>query len=118
MSLMQNVYLHFKLVLLHSSSLSQLEGCLQPNKAVLYTWADPAGSRKLTWKCGKITEEITPKEVCPLCSSTLNFMYYPILYPLLQVVYLFVCLFFTILLINLGIILIQALCRADSLKSQ
>uniref|UniRef100_A0A8B9CJP4 Vacuolar protein sorting 13 homolog A n=1 Tax=Anser brachyrhynchus TaxID=132585 RepID=A0A8B9CJP4_9AVES len=44
------------------SSLSQLEGCLQPNKAVLYTWADPAGSRKLTWKCGKITEEITPKE--------------------------------------------------------
>ncbi|XP_031458242.1 vacuolar protein sorting-associated protein 13A [Phasianus colchicus] len=44
------------------SSLSELEGCLQPNKAVLYTWADPAGSRKLTWKCGKRTEEITPKE--------------------------------------------------------
>uniref|UniRef100_A0A8C2TFF3 Vacuolar protein sorting 13 homolog A n=1 Tax=Coturnix japonica TaxID=93934 RepID=A0A8C2TFF3_COTJA len=46
------------------SSLSELEGCLQPNKAVLYTWADPAGSRKLTWKCGKRTEEIAPKEVC------------------------------------------------------
>uniref|UniRef100_A0A8V0YK99 Vacuolar protein sorting 13 homolog A n=1 Tax=Gallus gallus TaxID=9031 RepID=A0A8V0YK99_CHICK len=44
------------------SSLSELEGCLQPKKAVLYTWADPAGSRKLTWKCGKRTEEITPKE--------------------------------------------------------
>uniref|UniRef100_A0A8C3CU79 Vacuolar protein sorting 13 homolog A n=1 Tax=Cairina moschata TaxID=8855 RepID=A0A8C3CU79_CAIMO len=51
------------------SSLSQLEGCLQPNKAVLYTWADPAGSRKLTWKCGKITEEITPKEVLVYLAS-------------------------------------------------
>uniref|UniRef100_A0A669Q3C3 Vacuolar protein sorting 13 homolog A n=1 Tax=Phasianus colchicus TaxID=9054 RepID=A0A669Q3C3_PHACC len=50
------------------SSLSELEGCLQPNKAVLYTWADPAGSRKLTWKCGKRTEEITPKEVVYLVS--------------------------------------------------
>uniref|UniRef100_A0A663N333 Vacuolar protein sorting 13 homolog A n=1 Tax=Athene cunicularia TaxID=194338 RepID=A0A663N333_ATHCN len=44
------------------SSLSELEDCLQPNKAVLYTWADPAGSRKLKWKCGSRTEEITPKE--------------------------------------------------------
>ncbi|XP_027526553.1 vacuolar protein sorting-associated protein 13A isoform X4 [Neopelma chrysocephalum] len=44
------------------SSLSELEDCLQPNKAVLYTWADPAGSRKLTWKCGNRTEEISPKE--------------------------------------------------------
>uniref|UniRef100_A0A8C0C1W7 Vacuolar protein sorting 13 homolog A n=1 Tax=Buteo japonicus TaxID=224669 RepID=A0A8C0C1W7_9AVES len=44
------------------SSLSELEDCLQPNKAVLYTWADPAGSRKLKWKCGNRTEEITPKE--------------------------------------------------------
>uniref|UniRef100_A0A8U8C2Y7 Uncharacterized protein n=1 Tax=Geospiza parvula TaxID=87175 RepID=A0A8U8C2Y7_GEOPR len=31
------------------SSLSELEDCLQPNKAVLYTWADPTGSRKLKW---------------------------------------------------------------------
>uniref|UniRef100_A0A8C0FP74 Vacuolar protein sorting 13 homolog A n=1 Tax=Bubo bubo TaxID=30461 RepID=A0A8C0FP74_BUBBB len=45
------------------SSLSELEDCLQPNKAVLYTWADPAGSKKLKWKCGNRTEEITPKEV-------------------------------------------------------
>ncbi|XP_054253456.1 intermembrane lipid transfer protein VPS13A [Indicator indicator] len=44
------------------SSLSELEDCLQPNKAVLYTWADPAGSRKLKWRCGNRTEEITPKE--------------------------------------------------------
>uniref|UniRef100_A0A8B9FZR9 Vacuolar protein sorting 13 homolog A n=1 Tax=Amazona collaria TaxID=241587 RepID=A0A8B9FZR9_9PSIT len=44
------------------SSLSELEDCLQPNKAVLYTWADPAGSRKLKWKCGNRIEEITPKE--------------------------------------------------------
>uniref|UniRef100_A0A663N308 Vacuolar protein sorting 13 homolog A n=1 Tax=Athene cunicularia TaxID=194338 RepID=A0A663N308_ATHCN len=36
------------------SSLSELEDCLQPNKAVLYTWADPAGSRKLKWKCGMV----------------------------------------------------------------
>ncbi|NXU72099.1 VP13A protein, partial [Oreotrochilus melanogaster] len=44
------------------SSLCELEDCLQPNKAVLYTWADPAGSRKLKWKCGNRTEEIAPKE--------------------------------------------------------
>uniref|UniRef100_A0A663FFK8 Vacuolar protein sorting 13 homolog A n=1 Tax=Aquila chrysaetos chrysaetos TaxID=223781 RepID=A0A663FFK8_AQUCH len=50
------------------SSLSELEDCLQPNKAVLYTWADPAGSRKLKWKCGNRTEEITPKEVFYLVS--------------------------------------------------
>ncbi|NXA51596.1 VP13A protein, partial [Nothocercus julius] len=44
------------------SSLCELEDCLQPNKAVLYTWADPTGSRKLKWKCGKRTEEVSPKE--------------------------------------------------------
>ncbi|NWV03346.1 VP13A protein, partial [Ptilonorhynchus violaceus] len=44
------------------SSLSELEDCLQPNKAVLYTWADPTGSRKLKWRCGNRTEEIAPKE--------------------------------------------------------
>uniref|UniRef100_A0A674HFE6 Vacuolar protein sorting 13 homolog A n=1 Tax=Taeniopygia guttata TaxID=59729 RepID=A0A674HFE6_TAEGU len=32
------------------SSLSELEDCLQPNKAVLYTWADPTGSKKLKWR--------------------------------------------------------------------
>ncbi|NXB93684.1 VP13A protein, partial [Vidua chalybeata] len=44
------------------SSLSELEDCLQPNKAVLYTWADPTGSRKLKWRCGNRTEEIAAKE--------------------------------------------------------
>uniref|UniRef100_A0A803VTA7 Vacuolar protein sorting 13 homolog A n=1 Tax=Ficedula albicollis TaxID=59894 RepID=A0A803VTA7_FICAL len=44
------------------SSLSELEDYLQPNKAVLYTWADPTGSRKLKWRCGNRTEEIGPKE--------------------------------------------------------
>ncbi|XP_057221541.1 intermembrane lipid transfer protein VPS13A isoform X1 [Malurus melanocephalus] len=44
------------------SSLSELEDCLQPNKAVLYTWADPTGSRKLKWRCGNRIEEIAPKE--------------------------------------------------------
>uniref|UniRef100_A0A8D2NBI0 Vacuolar protein sorting 13 homolog A n=1 Tax=Zonotrichia albicollis TaxID=44394 RepID=A0A8D2NBI0_ZONAL len=45
------------------SSLSELEDCLQPNKAVLYTWADPTGSKKLKWRCGNRTEEIAAKEV-------------------------------------------------------
>lgn len=58
-------------MLLCSSSISELEDCLQPNKAVLYTWADPAGSRKLKWKCGNRTEEITPKEV-RLSKSSFN----------------------------------------------
>ncbi|NWV17170.1 VP13A protein, partial [Origma solitaria] len=44
------------------SSLTELEDCLQPNKAVLYTWADPTGSRKLKWRCGNRIEEIAPKE--------------------------------------------------------
>ncbi|NXF21353.1 VP13A protein, partial [Rhodinocichla rosea] len=44
------------------SSLSELEDCLQPNKSVLYTWADPTGSRKLKWRCGNRTEEIAAKE--------------------------------------------------------
>lgn len=41
-----------------------MEETLEPNKAVLYTWADPVGSRKLKWKCGKNSEEITQKDVC------------------------------------------------------
>uniref|UniRef100_A0A8D2N8S8 Vacuolar protein sorting 13 homolog A n=1 Tax=Zonotrichia albicollis TaxID=44394 RepID=A0A8D2N8S8_ZONAL len=45
------------------SSLSELEDCLQPNKAVLYTWADPTGSKKLKWRCGNRTEEIDKMEV-------------------------------------------------------
>ncbi|KAF2983033.1 hypothetical protein EK904_011694 [Melospiza melodia maxima] len=44
------------------SSLSELEDCLQPDKAVLYTWADPTGSKKLKWRCGNRTEEIAAKE--------------------------------------------------------
>uniref|UniRef100_A0A8C6Y6U2 Vacuolar protein sorting 13 homolog A n=1 Tax=Naja naja TaxID=35670 RepID=A0A8C6Y6U2_NAJNA len=45
------------------SSLTSMEETLEPNKAVLYTWADPVGSRKLKWKCGKNSEEITQKDV-------------------------------------------------------
>uniref|UniRef100_A0A8B9FTC5 Vacuolar protein sorting 13 homolog A n=1 Tax=Amazona collaria TaxID=241587 RepID=A0A8B9FTC5_9PSIT len=56
------------------SSLSELEDCLQPNKAVLYTWADPAGSRKLKWKCGNRIEEITPKEVLLLSKLLLDLL--------------------------------------------
>uniref|UniRef100_A0A8C6Y4F4 Vacuolar protein sorting 13 homolog A n=1 Tax=Naja naja TaxID=35670 RepID=A0A8C6Y4F4_NAJNA len=44
------------------SSLTSMEETLEPNKAVLYTWADPVGSRKLKWKCGKNSEEITQKD--------------------------------------------------------
>ncbi|XP_058021972.1 intermembrane lipid transfer protein VPS13A [Ahaetulla prasina] len=44
------------------SSLTSMEETLEPNKAVLYTWADPVGSRKLRWKCGKKIEEITQKD--------------------------------------------------------
>uniref|UniRef100_G1KEL4 Vacuolar protein sorting 13 homolog A n=1 Tax=Anolis carolinensis TaxID=28377 RepID=G1KEL4_ANOCA len=44
------------------SSLSVMEDVLEPNKGMLYTWADPVGSRKLKWKCEKINGEITPKD--------------------------------------------------------
>uniref|UniRef100_A0A670YVR3 Vacuolar protein sorting 13 homolog A n=1 Tax=Pseudonaja textilis TaxID=8673 RepID=A0A670YVR3_PSETE len=44
------------------SSLTSMEETLEPNKAVLYTWADPVGSRKLKWKCGRNSEEITQKD--------------------------------------------------------
>ncbi|XP_061483494.1 intermembrane lipid transfer protein VPS13A isoform X2 [Rhineura floridana] len=39
-----------------------MEDVLTPNKAVLYTWADPVGSRKLKWKCGKSNGEVTQKD--------------------------------------------------------
>ncbi|KAL8203308.1 UNVERIFIED_CONTAM: Vacuolar protein sorting-associated protein 13A, partial [Gekko kuhli] len=44
------------------SSLSVMEDSLAPNKAVLYTWAHPIGSRKLKWKCGKGSGEVTQKD--------------------------------------------------------
>ncbi|ETE71307.1 Vacuolar protein sorting-associated protein 13A, partial [Ophiophagus hannah] len=44
------------------SSLTSMEETLEPNKAVLYTWADPVGSRKLKWKCGNCSEEITQQD--------------------------------------------------------
>ncbi|XP_067424979.1 intermembrane lipid transfer protein VPS13A isoform X2 [Emydura macquarii macquarii] len=44
------------------SSLNVMEDCLTPNKAVLYTWADPVGSRQLKWKCGKCNGEVTQKD--------------------------------------------------------
>ncbi|XP_060618149.2 intermembrane lipid transfer protein VPS13A isoform X1 [Anolis sagrei] len=39
-----------------------MEDVLEPNKGMLYTWADPVGSRKLKWKCGKNSGEITQKD--------------------------------------------------------
>ncbi|XP_075787852.1 intermembrane lipid transfer protein VPS13A isoform X3 [Pelodiscus sinensis] len=44
------------------SSLNVMEDSLMPNKAVLYTWADPVGSRQLKWKCGKKDGEVTHKD--------------------------------------------------------
>ncbi|KAB0368817.1 hypothetical protein FD755_019851, partial [Muntiacus reevesi] len=44
------------------SSLSEIEDSLPPGKAVFYTWADPVGSRKLKWKCGKSHGEVTQKD--------------------------------------------------------
>ncbi|KAM8801927.1 intermembrane lipid transfer protein VPS13A isoform 1-T1 [Rhynchonycteris naso] len=44
------------------SSLSEVEDCLPPGKAVFYTWADPVGSRKLKWSCGKSHGEVTQKD--------------------------------------------------------
>nr|XP_045011553.1 vacuolar protein sorting-associated protein 13A isoform X2 [Jaculus jaculus] len=44
------------------SSLSVIEDSLPPGKAVLYTWTDPVGSRKLKWSCGKSHGEVTQKD--------------------------------------------------------
>ncbi|XP_068961725.1 intermembrane lipid transfer protein VPS13A isoform X2 [Petaurus breviceps papuanus] len=44
------------------SCLTEMEDMLPPGKAVLYTWSDPIGSRKLTWKCGKSRGEVTQKD--------------------------------------------------------
>uniref|UniRef100_A0A8D0HJA7 Vacuolar protein sorting 13 homolog A n=1 Tax=Sphenodon punctatus TaxID=8508 RepID=A0A8D0HJA7_SPHPU len=44
------------------SSLHTLEDTLAPNKAVLYSWANPGGSRKMKWKCGKNSGEVTQKD--------------------------------------------------------
>ncbi|XP_070287563.1 intermembrane lipid transfer protein VPS13A isoform X1 [Myotis yumanensis] len=44
------------------SSLSEIEDSLPPGKAVFYTWADPVGSRKLKWSCGKSHGEVTQKD--------------------------------------------------------
>ncbi|XP_016013121.2 vacuolar protein sorting-associated protein 13A isoform X4 [Rousettus aegyptiacus] len=44
------------------SSLSEIEDFLPPGKAVFYTWADPVGSRKLKWSCGKSHGEVTQKD--------------------------------------------------------
>ncbi|XP_037348487.1 intermembrane lipid transfer protein VPS13A isoform X1 [Talpa occidentalis] len=43
-------------------SLKDIEDSLPPGKAVFYTWADPVGSRKLTWKCGQSHGEVTQKD--------------------------------------------------------
>uniref|UniRef100_A0A452VEA7 Vacuolar protein sorting 13 homolog A n=1 Tax=Ursus maritimus TaxID=29073 RepID=A0A452VEA7_URSMA len=47
----------------NQSSLSEIEDSLPPGKAVFYTWADPVGSRKLKWRCGKSHGEVTQKDV-------------------------------------------------------
>ncbi|XP_023578759.1 vacuolar protein sorting-associated protein 13A [Octodon degus] len=47
------------LVQYKQSSLSEIEDSLPPGKAVFYTWADPVGSRKLKWSCGKSYGEVT-----------------------------------------------------------
>ncbi|XP_030881373.1 vacuolar protein sorting-associated protein 13A [Leptonychotes weddellii] len=46
----------------NQSSLSEIEDSLPPGKAVFYTWADPVGSRKLKWRCGKSHGEVTQKD--------------------------------------------------------
>uniref|UniRef100_A0A8C0LLS3 Vacuolar protein sorting 13 homolog A n=1 Tax=Canis lupus dingo TaxID=286419 RepID=A0A8C0LLS3_CANLU len=46
----------------NQSSLSEIEDSLPPGKAVFYTWADPMGSRKLKWRCGKSHGEVTQKD--------------------------------------------------------
>ncbi|XP_058157611.1 intermembrane lipid transfer protein VPS13A isoform X2 [Dasypus novemcinctus] len=50
------------LVQYKQSSLHEIEDSLPPGKAVFYTWADPVGSRKLKWKCGKSHGEVTQKD--------------------------------------------------------
>ncbi|XP_014442114.1 vacuolar protein sorting-associated protein 13A isoform X2 [Tupaia chinensis] len=50
------------LVQYKQSSLSDIEDSLPPGKAVFYTWADPVGSRKLKWRCGKSHGEVTQKD--------------------------------------------------------
>ncbi|XP_040844715.1 vacuolar protein sorting-associated protein 13A isoform X2 [Ochotona curzoniae] len=50
------------LVQYKQSSLSEIEDSLPPGKAVFYTWADPVGSRKLNWRCGKSHGEVTQKD--------------------------------------------------------
>lgn len=49
---------------IYVSSLAEIEDSLPPGKAVFYTWADPVGSRKLKWICGKNHGEVTQKDVC------------------------------------------------------
>ncbi|XP_051822615.1 intermembrane lipid transfer protein VPS13A [Antechinus flavipes] len=44
------------------SCLTEMEDMLPPGKAALYTWSDPIGCRKLTWKCGKSRGEVTQKD--------------------------------------------------------
>ncbi|KAG8519832.1 Vacuolar protein sorting-associated protein 13A, partial [Galemys pyrenaicus] len=53
----KNEIIHYK-----QSSLKDTEDSLPPGKAVFYTWADPVGSRKLKWKCGKSHGEVTQKD--------------------------------------------------------
>uniref|UniRef100_A0A452VE61 Vacuolar protein sorting 13 homolog A n=1 Tax=Ursus maritimus TaxID=29073 RepID=A0A452VE61_URSMA len=52
----------------NQSSLSEIEDSLPPGKAVFYTWADPVGSRKLKWRCGKSHGEVTQKDTIYLVS--------------------------------------------------
>ncbi|KAF4025446.1 hypothetical protein G4228_017289 [Cervus hanglu yarkandensis] len=61
------------------SSLSEIEDSLPPGKAVFYTWADPVGSRKLKWKCGKSHGEVTQKDIQnQIHGAIFPFVFYPI----------------------------------------
>uniref|UniRef100_A0A671TBM1 Vacuolar protein sorting 13 homolog A n=1 Tax=Sinocyclocheilus anshuiensis TaxID=1608454 RepID=A0A671TBM1_9TELE len=46
----------------HQSSQAEMDE-LAPGQAVYYTWAEPTGSRILSWKCGKYKGELKSEEV-------------------------------------------------------
>lgn len=67
---------------IYVSSLCEIEDSLPPGKAILYTWADPVGSRKLKWRCGESHGEVTQKDVCT------GLIYYGVLRSLLFIHFL------------------------------
>uniref|UniRef100_H3AXY1 Vacuolar protein sorting 13 homolog A n=1 Tax=Latimeria chalumnae TaxID=7897 RepID=H3AXY1_LATCH len=51
-----------KIIEYHQSATKLKEDSLDPGKAVFYTWPDPSGSRKLSWKCGKNKGELSQEQ--------------------------------------------------------